>query len=75
MKRMQSGPVALCLVLAVAGAYAGSSTDPTKASGPTTVKEDDLEFMTKASQAGMAEVQEAQVASTKAMDAGVRSFA
>ena len=55
--------------------FAADKPDASKATGPSTITEDDLEFMTKAAQAGLTEVEEGKVASTKAMTPEVRSFA
>jgi putative membrane protein len=52
-----------------------SSVDPMKASGPSTISNDDIEFFGKAAQTGMTEVQAAAIASTRASGADTKSFA
>jgi putative membrane protein len=55
--------------------YATTSSDPTRASGPSTIAADDLKFFEKAAQTGMTEVQAADIASSRGQGAGVKSFA
>jgi len=65
-------------LLSLAGATpvsAASSTDPTKASGPSTLANDDIAFFGKAAQTGMTEVQAATIASARASGADTKSFA
>jgi putative membrane protein len=62
--------------LAVAAAVgAATSSDPTKASGPSTVSKSDIEFFESAAQIGMTEVQAATIASNRALGADTKSFA
>lgn len=54
---------------------ASSSADPTKASGPTTVSKDDIEFLGKAAQTDMTEVQAAVIASSRALTSSTKLLA
>lgn len=67
----------LCAVFALANPVAphADSTDPTRASGPSTLSSDDITFFEKAAQTGMTEVQAAQIASSRGQGADVKSFA
>ncbi|WP_161554237.1 DUF4142 domain-containing protein [Stenotrophobium rhamnosiphilum] len=56
-------------------ASADSSSDSTKATGPTTVSKDDIEFLGKAAQADMTEVQAATIASSRALTTEAKSLA
>ncbi|MES2490184.1 MAG: DUF4142 domain-containing protein [Pseudomonadota bacterium] len=55
--------------------YASAEADATKASGPTTVSKDDIEFLGKAAQADMTEVQAATIASSRALTTDAKSLA
>ncbi len=54
---------------------ADSSADPTKANGPTTVSKDDIEFLGKAAQTDMTEVQAAVIASSRALTTDTKLLA
>lgn len=55
--------------------FADSSLDSTKANGPTTVSKDDIEFLGKAAQTDMTEVQAAAIASNRALTTEAKSLA
>lgn len=67
--------VALLSLAGTTSVGAASSTDPMKASGPSTLSNDDIEFFGKAAQTGMTEVQAATIASTRASGSDTKSFA
>ena len=73
----RSGAMIMVLLsLAGVGAVgASSSADPTRASGPSTVSKDDIEFFESAAQTGMTEVQAAAIASSRALAVDTKSFA
>lgn len=54
---------------------ADSSLDSAKASGPTTVSKDDVEFFSKAAQADMTEIQAAAIAANRGLTVQTKSFA
>ncbi len=66
--------VLMCLV-GTGPVCAASSSDSTKASGPSTVSKDDIAFFESAAQTGMTEVQAAAIASSRALGADTKSFA
>lgn len=67
--------VALLSLAGTSSVGAASSIDSMKASGPSTLSDDDIEFFGKAAQTGMTEVQAATIASTRASGADTKSFA
>lgn len=54
---------------------ADSSLDSAKATGPTTVSKDDIEFLTKAAQTDMTEIQAAAIAANRGLTVQTKSFA
>ena len=52
-----------------------SSSDPTKASGPSTLSKSDIGFFESAAQIGMTEVQAAAIASSRALGANTKAYA
>ena len=54
---------------------AASSSDPVKASGPSTLSKDDIGFFESAAQIGMTEVQAATIASSRALGANTKAYA
>ena len=54
---------------------ADSSLDSAKASGPTTVSKDDVEFFSKAAQTDMTEIQAAAIASNRGLTVQTKSYA
>lgn len=54
---------------------ADSSLDSAKATGPTTVSKDDIEFLGKAAQADMTEIQAAAIASSRGLTVETKTYA
>ncbi len=67
--------VVLMSLAGTASIGAAPSTDPMKASGPSTLSSADIEFFGKAAQTGETEVQAAAIASSRASGADTKSFA
>lgn len=66
------------LVIGLAGplyVFANSSMDSTEAQGPTTVSKGDLEFLGKAAQTDMTEMQAAAIAKSRALAIDTKYFA
>lgn len=67
---------ALMGFLLIVGLPVAFAAEPmTKASGPSTLNGDDMEFFRKAAQSGMLAVQAAAIASTRAMASNTKDFA
>lgn len=63
------------LLLMLALPVASAADPATKASGPSTLSRDDMQFFQKAAQTGMLEVQAAAIASTRALAPTTKTFA